>query len=448
MEKIKINQLNSLFTDRDYRLFKKKLEFLNVIDCAAYIETLQPADALKAFRMVSSDRSSEIFSYFSHDMQYSIAELISERELKNILETMYLDDAADFIKNLPHHAVSRTLKNIEPIKRNQINRYLDYDENSVGSIMTAEYIRLQRNINVKEAIETIRKTGKDKENVYTSYVTDHNHTLLGIITVKKLLFSKDDDLLDTLMDRDIITVTADQDRNIAADLIARYDLLALPVVDDEYRLIGIVSFDDAVDVMKEEASEDLQLMGAMIPSEKSYTKTGVFEMAKNRILWLLLLMFSSMITGGILGRYQHAISALPILVTFVPMLTATGGNAGSQSSTLVIRGMALSELGSGDFLKIFWKEIRVSVLVGLILSAINFVRLMIVYPGNLMLSLTVASSLLATVVIAKIIGGMLPVAAKLLKADPAIMAAPLITTIVDALSLLIYFVIAQNLLNL
>ena len=323
---------------------------------------------------------------------------------------------------------------------------MNYPDNSVGSIMTAEFTDLKQSMTVAQAIAHIRRTGENSESVYTCYVTDAGRRLEGVLTIKELLLAQDEQLIADLMETDVITAETTEDQEEAVARMMKYDFISLPVVDKEGRLVGIVTVDDVMDVMEEEATEDFEKMAAMAPSEKPYLKTSVLSLAKHRILWLLVLMISGMITGGILGQYEAAFAAMPLLVTFIPMLTDTGGNAGSQSSTLVIRGMAVGEIQPKDFAKVFWKELRVSMLVGVVLSAVNFVRLIITYPGNHMVALTVALALFVTVLLAKTVGGVLPMVAKLCHADPAIMAAPLITTIVDAISLVVYFRIACALL--
>ena len=314
--------------------------------------------------------------------------------------------------------------------------------------MTAEFTDLKQGMTVAQAIDHIRRTGENSESVYTCYVTDAGRRLEGVLTIKELLLARDEQHIADIMETEVITAETTEDQEEAVARMMKYDFISLPVVDKEGRLVGIVTVDDVMDVMEEEATEDFEKMAAMAPSEKPYLKTGVFTLAKHRILWLLVLMISGMITGGILGQYEAAFAAMPLLDTFIPMLTDTGGNAGSQSSTLVIRGMAVGDIELRDFLRVFWKEFRVSLLVGAVLSAVNFVRLIITYPGNEMIALTVALALFVTVLLAKTVGGVLPMAAKLVHADPAIMAAPLITTIVDALSLVVYFKIASALLAL
>lgn len=431
---------------RDYRSFRKVLEDENEVDVAELIEELPSEKAAVAFRTLPKEMAAEVFSNLPPETQQVIIGAVTDNELSEIMEDLFVDDAVDMLEELPANVVKRVLKNADPQMRRLINQFLRYPENSAGSIMTAEFIDLKKNMTVSDAIKRIRRTGEDSETIYTCYVTDRSRKLEGIVTVKDLLLSEDDTQIEELMETDVITAVTEEDQEEVVSRMMKYDFIAMPVVDNENRLVGIVTVDDVMDVMEEEATEDFEKMAAMAPSERPYLKTNVFELAKHRIMWLLVLMVSGMITGGILGKYEAAFSALPMLVTFIPMLTDTGGNAGSQSSTLVIRGMAVGDILPKDFLKVFWKELRVSMLVGVVLSAVNFIRLAITYPGNEMVAFTVAIAMFATVMMAKTIGGILPMAAKLLHADPAIMAAPLITTIVDAFSLIIYFNVAQMLL--
>lgn len=431
---------------RDYRSFRKVLEDENEVDVAELIEELPSEKAAVAFRTLPKEMAAEVFSNLPPETQQVIIGAVTDNELSEIMEDLFVDDAVDMLEELPANVVKRVLKNADPQMRRLINQFLRYPENSAGSIMTAEFIDLKKNMTVSDAIKRIRRTGEDSETIYTCYVTDRSRKLEGIVTVKDLLLSEDDTQIEELMETDVITAVTEEDQEEVVSRMMKYDFIAMPVVDNENRLVGIVTVDDVMDVMEEEATEDFEKMAAMAPSERPYLKTNVFELAKHRIMWLLVLMVSGMITGGILGKYEAAFSALPMLVTFIPMLTDTGGNAGSQSSTLVIRGMAVGDILPKDFLKVFWKELRVSMLVGAVLSAVNFIRLAITYPGDEMVAFTVAIAMFATVMMAKTIGGILPMAAKLLHADPAIMAAPLITTIVDAFSLIIYFNVAQMLL--
>ena len=417
--------LFDLVSRKQFRQLKEKLCDMNEFDIASFMEELDSEKQIIVFRMLPKELASDVFACLEVDTQGHIINGITDKELAYIIEELYVDDAVDMI-----------------------NEFLKYPENSAGSIMTAEYIGLKKSMTVEEAFAYIRKHGYDKETIYTCYVMDAKRMLEGVVTVKDLLMSDYEVKMEDIMDTNVIKAVTTDDKEEIADLFNKYDLLSLPVVDHENRLVGIVTIDDAVDVMEEEATEDFEKMAAMHPSEKPYLKTGVFELAKNRIVWLLVLMISSMLTGGILTRYEDAFKVMPLLVSFVPMLTDTGGNAGSQSSTMIIRGMTIGEIASSDILKVIWKEARVSVIVGIILGAVNFIRLVAQYPGQPLVALTVVLALFATVFVAKVIGGMLPIAAKKLHLDPAIMAAPLITTIVDAVSLVIYFQIAVELLHI
>ena len=435
-----------LLAERKFRELRELLCEENEVDLAELLETLPVEQAVLAFRALPKELAAEVFSLLPPEFCRSIVEAASDRELGEIVEELSVDDAVDILEELPAGVASRMLRQATPETRKLLNQFLRYPEGSVGSIMTAELVNLKRTDTAAAAIERIRRVGEDCESIYTCYVTDEHRMLQGVVTLRQLLLAADGATVESIMEPDVIAASTTDDREQAVETMMRYDFLALPVTDAEGRLVGVVTVDDVMDVMEEEATEDFEKMAAMAPSEKPYLKTGVFTLARHRILWLLVLMISGMITGGILGRYEEAFAALPLLVTFIPMLTDTGGNAGSQSSTLVIRGMAVGDIELRDFPRVLWKELRVSVLVGAVLAAVNFVRLVIQYPGNQLICLTVTLALFATVVIAKTVGGVLPMAARFLHADPAIMAAPLITTIVDALSLMIYFAIAKQLL--
>ncbi len=445
MEK-KNEALLALLAENQYRQLKESLLEMNEVDIAAFFEEISKDKAVTVFRTLPKEVGAEVFSDLSPDIQEHIINTITDRELGVIIEELFVDDAVDLLEELPANVVKRVLKNASADTRDLINQFLQYPENSAGSIMTAEYVDLRQNMTVADALLRIRRTGTDKETIYTCYVVDTERRLQGIVTVKTLLMSQDDDMVADIMETEVIHVTTSDHREVVAQCFAKYGFLSVPVADTEGRLVGIVTIDDVVEVIQQEATEDFEKMAAMLPSEKPYLKTSVFALAKNRIVWLLVLMVSAMITGGVLERFEHAFAVLPLLVTFIPMLTDTGGNAGAQSSTLIIRGMALSEIKMSDVLKVLRKELGVSMLVGLILAIVNYVRLVIQYPGNEMIALTVVLSLFATIIIAKTIGGLLPILAKLLHTDPAIMAAPLVTTIVDAFSLVIYFSLAQRLL--
>ena len=440
--------LFDLVSRKQFRQLKDELCEMNEFDIASFLEELDSEKQIIIFRMLPKELASDVFACLEVETQEHIINSITDKELAYIIEELYVDDAVDMLEELPATIVKRVLQNAAPSTRLQINEFLKYPENSAGSIMTAEYIGLKKNMTVQEAFAYIRKHGYDKETIYTCYVMDAKRMLEGVVTVKDLLMNDYEVKIEDIMDTNVIKAVTTDDKEEIADLFNKYDLLSLPVVDHENRLVGIVTIDDAVDVMEEEATEDFEKMAAMLPSEKPYLKTSVVELAKNRITWLLVLMLSSMLTGGILTKYEKAFEVMPLLVSFVPMLTDTGGNAGSQSSTMIIRGMTIGEIASSDILKVVWKETRVSFIVGLILGLVNFIRLIIQYPGQPLVALTVVLALFATVFVAKVIGGILPILAKRLKLDPAIMAAPLITTIVDAVSLVIYFQIAVELLHI
>ena len=447
-ENFNMEELMDLLFTRQFRKLKDILTEMNEVDIATFIEELDSEKTVVVFRMLPKELASDVFACLEVDKQEHIINSITDYEMGTIVDDLFVDDAVDMLEELPANVVKRVLKNARPDTRKLINQFLNYPENSAGSIMTAEYVGLKQSMTVEQAFAYIRKNGVDKETIYTCYVMDAKRRLEGVVTVKDLLMNPYEEIIGNIMDTHVIKAFTTEDQEEVADSFQKYDLLSLPVVDHEERLVGIVTVDDVVDVMEQEATEDFEKMAAMLPSEKPYLKTGVFQLAKNRIAWLLILMISSMITGGILAKYEAAFAVIPLLVTFIPMLTDTGGNAGSQSSTMIIRGMAVGEIEPGDLFKVLWKELRVGIIVGAILGFVNYVRLVILYPGKEMLCLTVVLSLMVTVVIAKTIGCVLPIAAKVFHMDPAIMAAPLITTIVDAVSLIIYFQLACSLLGL
>lgn len=448
MEMEKIAQLNQLVGAHQYQLVQQNLLPYNAVDIAAWMEELSPISATRTFRTLPKEVAASVFTKLPPESQQDIIGAINDRELSTIIDDLFVDDAVDLLEELPANVVKRVLTAASPETRRLINQFLQYPEDSAGSIMTAELIDLKAAMTVAEAFAHIRRTAIDSEMIYTCYVIDDNRRLLGTVSVKELLLAKYETPVSEIMHTPALCCTTTDPAIEATQMLSRYDLLCLPVVDREHRLVGIITVDDAMDVMEQSATEDLEKMSALEPSDKPYLKTGVVTLARHRILWLLVLMVSSMITGGILSKYEHAFATLPLLVTFIPMLTDTGGNAGSQSATLIIRGMALSEIRGRDFFRVLWKELRVSLLVGVVLCLVNYIRLAIMYPGNTAMYMTVVLALFATVVLAKCIGAVLPMAAKALKIDPAIMASPLITTIVDAVSLILYFFIAQQLLGI
>ena len=438
-------ELCELLERRAIKELRERLAGMNEVDVAQFLSGLSPEEARLLFRTLPKQLAADVFPNLDSDVQQVILESATDGELRQIIEELYVDDAVDMLEELPAGVVKRVLKNATRETRDIINSYLQYPDNSAGSIMTAEFIDLRGDMTVEEAINHIRRTGEDSESIYTCFVTGAGRVLEGVVTVKALLLAAEGARVDELMERDVISAGTLEDQEDVARAMSRYDLLSLPVVDNEGRLVGVITVDDAMDVMEQEATEDFETMGGMHHSEKTYLKTSVREMSRNRIVWLLVLMISGMITGGILTRFEAAISAMPLLVTFIPMLTDTGGNAGSQSSTMVIRGLATGDLTIRDLPRVIWKELRVALTVGTVLSAVNFVRIGWQY-GNWTVGLAVALTMMCTVIMAKVIGGLLPILANAVHIDPAIMAAPLITTIVDACSLVIFFVIAMAML--
>lgn len=434
--------LHQLVDEKKFRKLRSILEEMNEVDIAEFLEEVEIEKVVLIFRLLPKSLGAEVFACLEVDMQEHIINSMSDYELQKIVEELYIDDAVDMLEELPATVVRRVLANAKPDTRALINQFLQYPDDSAGSIMTAEYIGLKKNMTVEQSFAYIRKHGVDKETIYTCFVIDEKRHLEGIVTVKDLLLNDYSTRLEDIMDTNIIHAVTTDDQEAVAEAFNKYDLLSLPVVDHENRLVGIVTVDDIVDVMEQEATEDMEKMAAMLPSEKPYLKMSVFELAKNRTPWLLLLMFTSTVSALILTKYEAAFVMYPTLVTCVPMLTATGGNAGSQSSTTIIRAMSIGDVEISDVWRVLWKECRVSLLVGVILGVANYIRLVIMYPGEPLVCFVIGISLVATVVMSKMLGCVLPVIAKKLKLDPAMMAAPLISTIVDALSLLIYFTIA------
>ena len=411
----------------------------NPIDIADVFEDFPKEKYLIIFKLLPKDFSSEVFSYLSPEKQQEVIENITDDEIKFIVEDMYLDDTVDFIEEMPANIVDKILKNTSSDKRKLINQMLKYPENSAGSVMTVEYISFKDNYTVKQAIEYYRKVAIDKEETDICFVTDTKKKLVGIISLKTLILSKDDSYIQDEMDSNFVSVLTLDDQEEIAALFRKYDLTTMPVVDHEDRLVGVITVDDIVDVIDQENTEDIQKMAAMNPSDEEYLKESVISLAKHRILWLLVLMISATFTGLVIKKYEDILQSAVYLATFIPMLMDTGGNAGSQSATLVIRGIALEEIEFSDIFRVIWKELRVSILVGFILSAVNFIRIYYFTRSGLETSLVVAISMFLTVIMAKVIGGVLPLVAKSLKIDPAIMASPLITTIVDTAALIIFF---------
>ncbi len=436
----------TLLHNKEFTALKSILEIANPADLALLFEEFSEKELVLLFRLLSKDKAAETFAYMESDLQRVLIEGFSDKELRDVMEELYVDDTVDLIKEMPANVVTRILQNSDQQTRDSINKILDYPKDSAGSVMTTEYVNLGKDLTVKEALNRIRKVGVDKETIYTCYVTEHRK-LIGIVSVKDMLLSNYENTIDEIMETNIIFVDTHEDRETVVNMFDKYDFLALPVVDQEQYLVGIVTIDDAMDVLQAEATEDITKMAAVVPSEDSYFNTSVFQHAKNRIMWLLLLMLSATLTGSIITEYENAFAAIPLLVSFIPMLMDTGGNCGAQTSTMIIRGIALNEIHFTDFFKALFKEFRIALIVSVILSAVNGLRIFLMYH-DLLLALTVSLSLIVTVILSKSIGCVLPLIAKKFKVDPAIMAAPLITTLVDTCSVLVYFNIAMRIFNL
>ena len=446
---------------KQYAQFRRAIEEMNPVDAAEFFSSLEYEMIPAVIKLVHKDSLAEIFAELESDVQEKIITAMTDREIRHILDELFVDDAVDLIEELPANVVARVMKVATPETRDEINKFLAYPENSAGSVMTSEFISLHKSMTVSEAIEHIRRTGVDKETVYSAYVTDNKRVLEGTISFKELLFSTENKTIDLICNKELIYAYTTDDREYVADTIAKYGLLAMPIVDKEMRLVGIVTVDDAIDVIQEEATEDIEIMAAMTPSDKSYMKTGVFETCRKRFPWLLVLMLSAIFSSAIITHYESAIGTYAILTAFFPMLMNTGGNAGSQSSVAIIRAMSLDEIGKRDFFRVVWKEFRVSLLCAVGLGAVCFLKTMAIdfrfaleetlpngaIQNNLMISLVVSITACCAVIFAKFIGTILPMGAKKIGLDPAVMASPFITTIVDTVTLVIYFAIASQVLG-
>lgn len=441
-------EILNLIGQSKYAEAKKELVGMNVVDIAPFFEEMDQKKILIMFRILPKEIASGVFAHMSNALQKYIIESITDKEINTILDELFLDDAIDFLEEMPANVVKKVLMNANPNTRNLINQFLNYPDDSAGSIMTIEYVDLKKEMTVKQAMQRIKDTGVDKETIDTCYVTDHNRVLEGVIPIRKLILSEETAIIKDIMETDAKYICTHDNREKIVTLFKKYDFFVMPVVDNEHRLVGIVTIDDILDVIDQENTEDFQRMAAMQPSEKEYLKTNAFSLARHRIPWLLVLMISATFTGNIIKRYDSALQSVMALAAFIPMLMDTGGNAGSQSSTLIIRGLALGEIRLKDALRVLWKELQVSCIAGGILSAVNFIRIYYFEKTDLMVSLTVCFTLFFTVVLAKVVGGLLPIAAKKFRIDPAIMASPLITTIVDAVTLILYFSAATWLLGI
>lgn len=443
---MKSDALKEMLESRSFTELKEVLENSNSADISLLFGELYGEELILFYRLLSKDKAASVFSYMDPDTQESLIISMTDKELKEVMDEMFIDDAVDMIEEMPANLVKRILRHTSPEDRLAINELLHYPSGSAGSVMTVEFIDLKEQMTVAEAFAKIRRVGVDKETIYTCYVLDEARTLIGIVTVKTMLLSDSETKISDIMETNFISVNTLDDKEDAAKKFDKYDFLALPVVDTEDKLVGIITIDDAVDVLQEETTEDFEKMAAMTPSDSSYFKTSVWSHAKNRILWLVILMLSASITGAILTRYQEAFAAVPLLVSFIPMIMNTGGNCGNQSASLIIRGIALDEILPSDFFKALFKEFRVSLICALALAVVNGIRIYLVYK-DIGLTIVISLTLICTVVISKALGCSLPLLAKKLKLDPALMASPLITTIVDACSMFIYFNIAMVMLG-
>lgn len=447
--------IEKLLEEKKYRDIKELFSQEQPQDIAAAIDGMNDKDTVLVYRLLPKEMAAEVFVEMDTEQQAALIRSFSDTELREVVNELYADDVVDIIEEMPANVVKRILRNTDSETRRTINELLKYPEDSAGSIMTTEYVRFEADFTVGEALTRIRRTGVDKETIYTCYVTDVNKKLKGFVTAKALLLAEEDDIIGNIMETNVIFVHAYDNKEAASNEMLKYDILALPVTDSEERLVGIITIDDAVDVLREETTEDIEKMQAMLPSDKPYLKTGVWEIWKKRIPWLILLMVSATFTGQIITAFEKDLASLGIvaLTAFIPMLMGTGGNAGGQSSVTVIRGLAMGEIGLSDIMRILWKETRVSVLCGITLAVVGFVKIILIdnliFKNGVPLeaAAVVCISLAATVVVAKIVGCLLPLLAKLCKLDPAVMASPFITTIVDAISLLIYFRIAMLILT-
>ena len=439
--------IKDLLTNKKYNELKKILNELNSADIPGILEEFDKEDVIRIFRLLSKEQAGEAFSYMESDMREKLLEDLTDRELKRVIDELFMDDTVDLIEEMPSNVVKRILKLVNKEDRNTINELLKYPEDSAGSIMTTEFIDLKENMTAEQALKRIRKIGTDSETIYTCYVLTEKRILKGIINIKDILIAPKEKLIKELMETNIISANTLEDQEEVAKKFDKYDFYALPVVDNENRLVGIITVDDAINVLQDEAQEDFEKMAAITPTEDGYFETSVWKHAKNRIMWLLILMLSAAITGNILAQYEAAFAVAPLLVAFIPMIMGTGGNCGSQSSTLIIRGLATDEIKLKDIFRVIWKEIRVAFIVGVALAIVNAIRVIIQYR-DIQLAIVLGITLIVTTMVSKVLGCVLPMLAKRLKLDPAIMAAPLITTLVDVCSILVYFQVATSIMGL
>lgn len=437
-QKLTADQIIKFLEERNFKELKEELENLHPVDLVDAMEELDKKQRMLVFRLLSKEEAAEVFTDMNSDMREELLEALTDSELKEIMDEMYVDDTVDVLEEMPANVVDRLLMATDEETRKQINTLLQYPEDSAGSIMNIEYISLRKEMTVADAILKIRQVGINRETIYTCYVTE-KRKLIGVVDVKDLLTAGESRLIEEIMDENVIYARTLDDQEQVANQINKYGLVAIPILDHEDCMVGIVTVDDAMLVLQDETTEDISIMAGVSPNEDSYFGSSVFQHAKNRSLWLMLLMLSATVTGEILGHYEDAMAVMPVLITFIPMLMGTGGNCGSQSSTLVIRGLAVGEIEFKDIFRVLFKEIRVAVVVGLMLAVVNGLRIYIMYDQNVMLAGALGLTMIAVVSMAKCIGCILPLLAKKLGLDPAIMAAPLITTILDTCTILVYF---------
>lgn len=438
----------SLLEDKKYPTIRDIMTTMNAVDIAMLFDEMDDERIPLLFRLLPKELAAEVFVEMDDDSQELLIRGFSDAELKAVVDELYVDDAVDIVEEMPANVVKRILKQADPEMRKMINNILQYPDDSAGSIMTTEYVSLRPEMTVEDAIKRIRRNVVEKETIYTCYVTDKNRTLIGMISLKELLIAEDDTIIEDIMETNVICVDTLTDQEEVAQMFNKYNFMALPVVDKETRLVGIVTFDDAIDVMEEETTEDIEKMAAIVPSDKPYLRTGVFETWKQRIPWLLILMISATFTSMIITSFEKALAAQVVLTAFIPMLMDTGGNSGSQAAVTIIRGISLGEIEFRDIFRIIWKEFRVALLCGSVLALANFLKLLFIDRIGIHVAAVVCITLLLSVIIAKIVGSILPLLAKKIGFDPAVMASPFITTIVDALSLIVYFKIASLLLGI
>ena len=442
-----LEDVKELLKTKKFSKLQEYLEKLNSADIPSFFEELSTEESIILYKLLSKEKAAEVFTELDSDIQEKLIEALTDKELKEVIDELFIDDTVDLIEEMPSNVVKRILKHIDKEERKVINEILNYPEDSAGSIMTTEFVDLKENMTIEECFKKIKKEGMDKETLYTCYVLSLTRKIVGVVGLKDLLLAEKDKKVSEIMDTNVIIINTLEDQEEVSKKFDKYNKYALPVVDNESRLVGIITIDDAIDVMHKEAEEDFEKMAAVMPSEDSYFKTSVFTHTKNRIFWLLVLMLSSAVTGAVITKYENAFAAVPLLVSFIPMIMGTGGNCGSQTSTLVIRGLAVEEIKLKDWFKVLWKELRVALVVGILLFLANSIKIYAQYQ-DLKLCITLGITLIATIIVSKSIGCLLPILAKKLKQDPSIMAATLITTVVDLCSIMLYFSIATMIMGI